>query len=452
MEKTRKLTEASLLTAIFVVVTIISVGSGIGYGIYLDYIVPLFYFIIYLKCGSKYTVLSAMSAIFVVVTIISVGSGIGYGIYLDYIVPLFYFIIYLKCGSKYTVLSAMSGLMIVFAVLGNPGTAIWASQGIILGILCGILSEKKTSLMDDLLLGTLIGSIIMVFIDIYASKLIGYSFIQDFKETISYMAKYMTKNVPSFSNFPPEFIQSYFSTVFYVSITLIPLGTDFKETISYMAKYMTKNVPSFSNFPPEFIQSYFSTVFYVSITLIPLGTVVGVYIIGLFVGNRLNVLKGETKKKYEVIRHFRTFSRMTFCSRNLFYIMVIYTMTFSLMNKYGIKTNMAYIDTIMNCFFYSGLYFLIRDSMAYIDTIMNCFFYSGLYFLIRDSIAGIQGYMLTKGKSMGQVRLFTILYLFILLSYFWLAAIIAILYFMSIDVKYGLREFYCEKMSTLLTN
>ena len=330
----------------------------------------------------KLTAASLLTAIFVVVTIISVGSGIGYGIYLDYIVPLFYFIIYLKCGSKYTVLSAVSGLTIVFVVLGNPGTAIWASQGIILGILCGILSEKKTSLMDDLLLGTLIGSIIMIFIDIYASKLIGYSFIQDFKETIAYMAKYMTKNVPAFNNFPPEFIQNYFSTVFYVSITLIPLGT-----------------------------------------------VVGVYIIGLFAGKRLNILKGETKKKYNIIRHFGTFSRMTYCSRNLFYLLVIYTMSFSLMNKYGIKTNMAYIDTIMNCFYYSGL-----------------------YFLIRDSVAGIQGYMLSKGKSMGQVRLFTLLYLFMLISYFWVAAIVAIIYFMTIDMKYGLREIYGEKLGTLLTN
>ena len=330
----------------------------------------------------KLTEASLLTAIFVVVTIISVGSGIGYGIYLDYIVPLFYFIIYLKCGSKYTVLSAVSGLTIVFVVLGNPGTAIWASQGIILGILCGILSEKKTSLMDDLLLGTLIGSIIMIFIDIYASKLIGYSFIQDFKETIAYMAKYMTKNVPAFNNFPPEFIQNYFSTVFYVSITLIPLGT-----------------------------------------------VVGVYIIGLFAGKRLNILKGETKKKYNIIRHFGTFSRMTYCSRNLFYLLVIYTMSFSLMNKYGIKTNMAYIDTIMNCFYYSGL-----------------------YFLIRDSVAGIQGYMLSKGKSMGQVRLFTLLYLFMLISYFWVAAIVAIIYFMTIDMKYGLREIYGEKLGTLLTN
>ena len=332
--------------------------------------------------AKKLTEASLLTAIFVVVTIISVGSGIGYGIYLDYIVPLFYFIIYLKCGSKYTVLSAVSGLTIVFVVLGNPGTAIWASQGIILGILCGILSEKKTSLMDDLLLGTLIGSIIMIFIDIYASKLIGYSFIQDFKETIAYMAKYMTKNVPAFNNFPPEFIQNYFSTVFYVSITLIPLGT-----------------------------------------------VVGVYIIGLFAGKRLNILKGETKKKYNIIRHFGTFSRMTYCSRNLFYLLVIYTMSFSLMNKYGIKTNMAYIDTIMNCFYYSGL-----------------------YFLIRDSVAGIQGYMLSKGKSMGQVRLFTLLYLFMLISYFWVAAIVAIIYFMTIDMKYGLREIYGEKLGTLLTN
>lgn len=329
----------------------------------------------------KLTEASLLTAIFIVATIISVGSGIGYGIYLDYIVPLFYFIIYLKCGSKYTVLSGVSGLVIIFAILGNPGTAIWASQGIILGIMCGILAEKKTTIMDDLLLGTIIGSIIMIFIDIYASKLIGYSFINDFKETISYMAKSMTKNVPAFSNYPTEFIKNYFETVFYVSITLIPLGT-----------------------------------------------VVGVYLIGLFVGNRLNVLKGETKKKYKMIRHFRTYSRMVYCSRNLFYIMTIYAMTFMLLKKYGIKINMVYIDTIMNCFFYSGM-----------------------YFLIRDSVAGIQGYMLMKGKNMSQIRLFTILYLLLLLSYFWLVSAISILFFITMDSKYGLREEYIKKADMLLT-
>ena len=330
----------------------------------------------------KLTEASLLTAIFVVVTIVSVGSGIGYGIYLDYIVPLFYFVIYLKCEFKYTTLSAMTGLIIIFAVLGNPGTAIWASQGIILGILCGILTEKKTSLMDDLLLGTMIGSIIMVFIDIYASKLIGYSFIQDFKEVITYMSSNMMKQVPAFKSLPTEFIKNYFETVFYLSITLIPLGT-----------------------------------------------VVGVYIIGLLLGNRINVLKGETKKKYNIVRHFRTFSRMTYCSRNLFYFMVIYTMTFNLMKKYGLHIEMPYIYTVLNCFYYAGL-----------------------YFLIRDSVAGIQGYMLSKGKKMSQVRLFTILYLFMLLSYFWIAAIIAIIYFMSIDVRYNLREAYSEKIDTLLTN
>ncbi|WP_300279383.1 hypothetical protein [Peptacetobacter sp.] len=324
---------------------------------------------------------SLLTAIFIVVTIISVGSGIGYGVYLDYIVPLFYFIIYLKCGSKYTLLSAISGLTIVFAILGNPGTAIWASQGIILGIMCGILSEKKTTIIDDLLLGTVIGTIIIIFVDIYASKLIGYSFI-----------------------------------------------TDFKETTSYMAKMIMKNVPEFNKYPAEFIKSYFETVFYLSITLIPLGTVVGVYIVGLFVGNRINVLKGESKKKYDMIRHFRTYSRLVYCSRNLFYIMTIYAMTFMLLNKYKISTNIAYIDTIMHCFFYTSM-----------------------YFLIRDSIAGIQGYMLMRGKSMSNVRLFTIVYLFILLSYFWIASAISILFFMTLDSKYGLREEYIKKIDMLLT-
>ena len=54
LNTTKKLTEAALLSSLFIVVTIIAVSTGFGYAIYLDFIVPVFFCIICLKCDLKY--------------------------------------------------------------------------------------------------------------------------------------------------------------------------------------------------------------------------------------------------------------------------------------------------------------------------------------------------------------------------------------------------------------
>ncbi|WP_236879289.1 hypothetical protein [Clostridioides difficile] len=117
----------------------------------------------------KLTEAALLSSLFIVVTIIAVSTGFGYAIYLDFIVPVFFCIICLKCDLKYTILSGITSLLIISLVLGNLGTAIWASQSVLLGIMCGYLINKPTMVMDDLVYGSVFGVIVMVFIDIYVS-------------------------------------------------------------------------------------------------------------------------------------------------------------------------------------------------------------------------------------------------------------------------------------------
>ncbi|NJA16930.1 DUF2232 domain-containing protein, partial [Clostridioides difficile] len=102
-----------------------------------------------LNTTKKLTEAALLSSLFIVVTIIAVSTGFGYAIYLDFIVPVFFCIICLKCDLKYTILSGITSLLIISLVLGNLGTAIWASQSVLLGIMCGYLINKPTMVMDD---------------------------------------------------------------------------------------------------------------------------------------------------------------------------------------------------------------------------------------------------------------------------------------------------------------
>ena len=45
---TKNLTLASILTSLCVVITIFALSTGIGYGLYLDFAIPIFFAIVYL--------------------------------------------------------------------------------------------------------------------------------------------------------------------------------------------------------------------------------------------------------------------------------------------------------------------------------------------------------------------------------------------------------------------
>lgn len=300
----------------------------------------------------KLTESALLTSLFIVITIISVGTGIGYAAYLDFVVPVFFCIICLKCDLKYAILSSISSLIIVSLVLGNIGSAIWMSQGIILGILCGILLMKSTTIIDDFIYGSIIGVMLMVLIDIYASNLIGYSFMEEFK---------------GYAN-------------------------------------MLHN------------KKYIDLLYYLLIALLPMGTIFSVYFLSLLLGDKLRILKNNSKKKLYMIKYFKSCGRYICCSNKVFYACVIYILLIEIFNIVGIKAEQTYIKTIL-------------ISSEYI-----CF-----YFIIRDAFILIQNYILLKYNKPYYLRIFSILVFISLVFLFKVTAAVLIIFNIIINKKIDIR-------------
>lgn len=251
-----------------------------------------------LNTTKKLTEAALLSSLFIVVTIIAVGTGFGYAIYLDFIVPIFFCIICLKCDLKYTVLSGVTSLLIISLVLGNLGTAIWASQSVLLGIMCGYFINKPTMVMDDLVYGSIFGIVVMVFIDIYASALIGYSFMKEFQE---------------------------YSKLIYFN-------------------------------------GYANIIYYLMIALFPFGMVFCIYFLSLILGHKLHILGSNSLKKYLIFKNFRSLNQFLCCSKKVFYICVSYLVIFKILKLLNIKVDFVYLKTILISIAYLCVYFIVRDS------------------------------------------------------------------------------------------
>ena len=279
----------------------------------------------------KMTEAALMSALFVVGTIFFVSTGLGYTFYLDFIVPIFFVVICLKCDFKYSVLSGVTSLVIVGLVLGNIGTAIWASQSVILGILSVLL---------------------MVFIDIYASKLIGYSFMQEFKGYIKFLNN--------------------------------------KEVAN--------------------------TIYYLLIAMFPLGMMFSVYYLGLIFSNKLKILKSNAKRKYNIIRNFRTYSRFISCSKKVFYGCSLYLLIYEIFRFTNIEINNTYLITIFTCVSYLCAYFIIRDGYTV-----------------------IQNYILSKYQKVSYARYMSLVTILILVLALKIAILFIILFNIVLDKRIDIR-------------
>lgn len=305
----------------------------------------------------KLTEAAILSSLFIVSTIIAVGSGLGYGIYLDFIVPIFFCIICLKCEIKYTILSSVSSVLIVSLVLGNIGTAIWISQGMMIGILCGFLLSKSTTILDDMVYGSILGIIIMIFIDIYGSALIGYSFMQEF--------------------------QGYSDIL--------------------VNKF---NIP----------RNIVDIAYYMVIGLFPFGTVFSIYYLSLIVGKKLNILKGNSKKKLLIMQSFKKCGRFICCSKKVFYGCVFFIFTMKIISILGIKSNNIYIKTVLM-------------SAKYL-----CY-----YFVIRDGYTAIQNFILSKYQKISYARILTLVIITLLATMFKITAVILIIFNIILDTKINIR-------------
>ncbi|WP_449389686.1 DUF2232 domain-containing protein [Clostridium sp. ETTB3] len=251
----------------------------------------------------KLTESAMLSALFVVSSMIAIYTGIAYTLYLDMVVPLFVCLIYMRLDLRHTLLSSITSLLIVTFVIGDVASAIWMSQGILMGLICGYFIRKKETIFDDLFYSAILGTFIMVLIDIYFSKLTGYSFMKEF--------------------------DSYRD--------LFPLGSE-----------------------------YMAMAFNIFVAMMPMSTILIVYVGALLIGKKLMILNENCTEKYMIIKNFKRYGSYICCSKKTYYFGIIYLILTELINLTGFEFKFVYFKTVIMAIRVIVIYFVLKDSFTFV--------------------------------------------------------------------------------------
>lgn len=251
----------------------------------------------------KLTESAMLAALFIVISIATLGTGIAYSIYLDIAVPIIISLIYLKCDFKYTILSIITSISIIGMVTGIY-SVLFMIQGMIIGIVVARTLKNKGTIFDNIIICGILASIVMIFIDVYLSTLIGVSFIKEFSEYAS----------------------------------SIPINNTTKDILLNL--------------------------FVVSL---PMGTVFITYIVTLFLGNKLNLLNLNAKSKYKIISNFKKYGGFICCSEKTIFIAIVYTTLFVFSKKFNLSLRFEYIRIIIQIIGYICIYFTMEDSYSFIS-------------------------------------------------------------------------------------
>lgn len=244
-----------------------------------------------------------LSALFVVSSMIAIYTGIAYTLYLDMVVPLFVCLIYMRLDLRHTLLSSITSLLIVTFAIGDVASAIWMSQGILMGLICGYFIRKKETIFDDLFYSAILGTFILVLIDIYFSKLTGYSFMKEF--------------------------DSYRD--------LFPLGSE-----------------------------YMAMAFNIFVAMMPMSTILIVYVGALLIGKKLMILNENCTEKYMIIKNFKRFGSYICCSKKTYYFGIIYLILTELINLTGFEFKFVYFKTVIMAIRVIVIYFVLKDSFTFV--------------------------------------------------------------------------------------
>ena len=240
----------------------------------------------------KLTEAAILSSAFIIITMIALSTGIGYGLYLDFGVPIIFALIYFRCDFKYTFMCGISSVILILFVMGNFAAALLVSQSFLIGLICGYLISKSSQLFDDLFIGSIMGVVFMVLIDIYARNIIGYSFMQEFQGYIDYM-----------KSKPP------------ILIEVAPWITDIN----------------------------FEVLYYLLIAIFPFGMVFSIYIISVICGKRLRILSENGKRKYFMVRSIRSCGSFMNIRKKYFYTAILYIILVNILEMSNIKFSNVYL-------------------------------------------------------------------------------------------------------------
>ena len=268
----------------------------------------------------KLTEAAILSSAFIIITMIALSTGIGYGLYLDFGVPIIFALIYFRCDFKYTFMCGISSVILILFVMGNFAAALLVSQSFLIGLICGYLISKSSQLFDDLFIGSIMGVVFMVLIDIYARNIIGYSFMQEFQGYIDYM-----------KSKPP------------ILIEVAPWITDIN----------------------------FEVLYYLLIAIFPFGMVFSIYIISVICGKRLRILSENGKRKYFMARSIRSCGSFMNIRKKYFYTAILYIILVNILEMSNIKFSNVYLKTIITCVQYLSYYFVFRDTHILIGNFIN---------------------------------------------------------------------------------
>lgn len=156
------------------------------------------------------TTAAVFSSVFIILSLIFIGLGLGYLGYIDFVVPVFTGILVLKCNIRYSVLASITSLLLIVFLIGDISAAIMMTQSMILGIVIGVAIKKGKGIYDDIFFCSMIACLIVIIFDINFSFLTGYSVLKECSQYLEYIPNDL------------EYIKDY---IFYITISVLPVGT-----------------------------------------------------------------------------------------------------------------------------------------------------------------------------------------------------------------------------------
>lgn len=165
----------------------------------------------------KLTEAAMLSAFFIVSSVLAIGTGIGYSIYLSFIVPIIVTLIYNRCGLKYGSLACIITLILILFTLGDLAAVLYMIQGVFLGGICAIVINSKKNIYDDLFYASILSCFAIMITDVALTPVVGMSIVQEFQETAN-MCKEM------FASYGMATSQIT-DIVVYICIAAVPIGT-----------------------------------------------------------------------------------------------------------------------------------------------------------------------------------------------------------------------------------
>lgn len=139
---------------------------------------------------------SILTAAFIVITIIATSIGIGFFGYYDFVVPIFFSYIYIKNGLKYSFMSFLVSFVLLIMLLGNPVLNILLIQGSLVGIVCGIIICKSYNVEEDILYISILCVLSLFIFDFVIRFFTNVSLVSNLGELtkeLNSMADYLTR-------------------------------------------------------------------------------------------------------------------------------------------------------------------------------------------------------------------------------------------------------------------